>query len=249
LSAKLKAYSVHGFTSLGIACGFFAIISISNSKIEEAFLWLAIAFLIDGIDGSLARKFKVKENTPNIDGAILDNIIDYVNYVVVPVYLFYKLQMVPINYLIPSSILILMVSCYTFANKKIKTDDFYFEGFPALWNLVVLYFYILQTPQWVNIIFVILFALLTFIPLKYVHPFRVKHLMKTNLFMVLMWVITTSILLFKHSLIALIFCPSNCVLASVLDTAKVIWILVTIYFLSHILYQSFKDKSMHKRLN
>ena len=85
MNSKVSAYFVHLFTALGVVFGFLALLATVKQEIPEAFLWLALALFVDGVDGTLARAAKVKENTPNIDGAVLDNIIDYLNYVVVPV--------------------------------------------------------------------------------------------------------------------------------------------------------------------
>ena len=192
--SKAPSYLVHVFTALGVVFGFLALLATVDGKIPEAFLWLAFALFVDGVDGTLARAVNVKQNTPEIDGAILDNIIDYLNYVVVPVFIFYSLGMAPEQYLLLSCIAILLVSCFTFINTNIKTDDFYFSGFPAIWNIVVLYFYILESSEFTNFIFVILFCVLTFIPFKYVHPFRVVEFRKITLMITSIWMITTTIL-------------------------------------------------------
>ena len=102
MHSKALAYLVHLFTALGVVFGFLALIATVNGNIVEAFLWLAFALFVDGVDGTLARAVNVQKNTPEIDGAILDNIIDYLNYVVVPVFIFYTLRMVPDQYLILS---------------------------------------------------------------------------------------------------------------------------------------------------
>ena len=156
MNPKVSAYLVHLFTALGVVFGFLALLATVNLEIPEAFLWLALALFVDGVDGTLARAANVEENTPYIDGAILDNIIDYLNYVVVPVFIFYTLNMVPEPFLLLSSAAILLVSCFTFINTKTKTEDFYFSGFPANWNIVILYFYILDSTQWINLFFVLL---------------------------------------------------------------------------------------------
>jgi phosphatidylcholine synthase len=177
----------------------------------------------------LARAVNVKQNTPEIDGAILDNIIDYLNYVVVPVFIFYSLGMAPEPYLLLSCVAILLVSCFTFTNTNIKTDDFYFSGFPAIWNIVVLYFYILESSEFTNFIFVILFCVLTFIPFKYVHPFRVVEFRKITLMITCIWMITTTILLFDVSSDP-VFISAN----------FVIWLITNIYFAGNILFRSIK---------
>ena len=97
---KAPSYLVHIFTALGVVFGFLALVATVDGKIPEAFLWLAAALFVDGVDGTLARAVNVNQNTPEIDGIILDNIIDYLNYVVVPVFIFYSLGMAPEPYLL-----------------------------------------------------------------------------------------------------------------------------------------------------
>ena len=228
--SKAPSYLVHIFTALGVVFGFLALLATVDGKIPEAFLWLAFALFVDGVDGTLARAVNVKQNTPEIDGAILDNIIDYLNYVVVPVFIFYSLGMAPEPYLLLSCIAILLVSCFTFTNTNIKTDDFYFSGFPAIWNIVVLYFYILESSEFTNFIFVILFCILTFIPFKYVHPFRVVEFRKITLMITSIWMITTTILLFDLSFSNPIFASAN----------FIIWLITNVYFAGTIVFRSIK---------
>ena len=132
-------------TASGIVLGFLSVVAILNNDHVAAFLWLGLALLVDGIDGTLARKAKVNENVPNIDGSTLDNVIDFFTYVIIPALMIYWFGMVPSGWEIICSAAILAASCYTFANINQKTQDFYFSGFPALWNIVVLYFFILGT--------------------------------------------------------------------------------------------------------
>ena len=228
--SKAPSYLVHIFTALGVVFGFLALLATVDGKIPEAFLWLAAALFVDGVDGTLARAVNVNQNTPEIDGAILDNIIDYLNYVVVPVFIFYSLGMAPEQYLLLSCIAILLVSCFTFINTNIKTDDFYFSGFPAIWNIVVLYFYILESSEFTNFIFVILFCVLTFIPFKYVHPFRVVEFRKITLMITSIWMITTTILLFDLSFSNPIFTSTN----------FIIWLITNVYFAGTIVFRSIK---------
>ena len=158
---KIAAWAVHGFTASGAVLGFLAIISIFNNDQVGSFLWLGLALLVDGLDGTIARKIGVTDKAPNIDGSTLDNLIDYLNYVIIPSLMIYWFQMVPngCEIIIPAGIF--AVSLYTFANINMKTDDFYFSGFPALWNIVVLYFYILNTNHYINLIVII-----------FLHPFQ-----------------------------------------------------------------------------
>tara|TARA_Y100000590_G_scaffold468091_1_gene649377 strand:+ start:17965 stop:18675 length:711 start_codon:yes stop_codon:yes gene_type:complete len=192
---KVQSWSVHFFTASGALAGFLSLEAIYRNNIFEAFLWLSVAFFIDGVDGSLARRYKVSELVPSIDGSILDNIIDYLNYVFIPAVMVYVFKLVPDNLSIISVGLILIVSCYTFSNTKLKTEDYYFQGFPALWNIVVFYLFVIETSQFINFLSIVFLSVMTFIPLKYVHPFRVEDKKTLNLLMTILWSICCALLL------------------------------------------------------
>jgi len=136
---KTTAWAIHIFTSLGIVLGFLALLSVLSGEKVHAFLWLAGALFVDGVDGTLARKARVADFAPNINGAVLDNIVDYFTYVIIPALMVYWFSLVPPGWELGVASMILLVSCYTFANTNLKTEDYFFSGFPALWNIVVLY--------------------------------------------------------------------------------------------------------------
>ena len=216
---KLFALFIHLLTSLGIVAGFFALLSVLSDEIVEAFLWLGLAFFIDGVDGPLARRFKVKEVSPNIKGEVLDNIVDYFNYVIVPTLIIYQFDMVPQSSELLIIPIILIASCYTFANSNLKTVDNYFIGFPALWNVVVFYIYILNTSQIFNLLILIIFCLLTFVPFKYVHPFRVQNWRPLTLGLTILWGMSSLILLLRGE--------TN----QYLEIVYWLWGVISIYFL------------------
>ena len=229
---KIAAWAVHGFTASGAVLGFLAIISILNNDLVGAFLWLGLALLIDGIDGSLARKIGVLDKTPNIDGSTLDNVIDYLNYVIIPALMIYWFQMVPNGWEIILPAGMFAVSLYTFANLNMKTNDYYFSGFPAVWNIVVLYFYILNTHPIINVIIILLLFIFTFIPIKFVHPLRVKKIRNLTIFCTVLWSATTLKLVTTNPDINL-FTEQKIVL--------LIWIVCSIYFATICGTRSFKD--------
>ncbi len=228
---KITAWAVHGFTASGAVLGFLAIISIFNNDQTSSFLWLGLALLVDGLDGTIARKVGVSDKAPNIDGSTLDNVIDYLNYVIIPSLMIYWFQMVPNGWeiIIPASIF--AVSLYTFANINMKTEDYYFSGFPALWNIVVLYFYILNTNHYINLIVIIFLSILTFIPIKFVHPLRVKKLRNITIFCTIIWSATTLKLVTT-------FPEINLFNEKIVLT---IWIICSFYFAAICGSRSFKD--------
>jgi phosphatidylcholine synthase len=229
---KIAAWAVHGFTASGAVLGFLAIISILNNDLVGAFLWLGLALLIDGIDGTLARKIGVLDKTPNIDGSTLDNVIDYLNYVIIPALMIYWFQMVPNGWEIILPAGMFAVSLYTFANMNMKTNDYYFSGFPAVWNIVVLYFYILNTHPIINVIIILFLFIFTFIPIKFVHPLRVKKIRNLTIFCTVLWSATTLKLVTTNPEI------------NIFDEQKIvllIWIVCSIYFATICGTRSFKD--------
>jgi len=230
---KIAAWAVHGFTASGAVLGFLAIISIFNNDLVGAFLWLGLALLIDGLDGSLARKIGVTNKTPNIDGSALDLVIDYLNYVIIPALMIYWFQFVPPGWEIYIPAGIVAVSLYTFANINMKTSDYYFSGWPAIWNILVLYFYILGTNLWINLIVIIILYILTFVPIKFVHPLRVKNLRNYTIFATVLWGASTLKLVTANPNINL-FLEEKIVMA--------IWILCSIYFASLCFTKSIKDE-------
>jgi phosphatidylcholine synthase len=192
------AWSVHAFTTFGIVAGFLALVAVLKGDAFTAFVWLGVALFVDGVDGSLARKARVAEYTPNFDGASLDLVIDYFTYVAVPALMIYWFNMVPLEGLyfagstwsLVCAVIIMAVSCYTFANVGMKSSDYYFVGFPAIWNVVVLYFYLFDTGPWINFVTVIVLAILTFVPVKFVHPLRVTHWRKFTVMVTVVWAAT-----------------------------------------------------------
>jgi phosphatidylcholine synthase len=138
----------------------------------------------------------------------------------VPVFVIYWFDFVPERTEIISAFIILAVSCYTFANSNLKTSDFYFSGFPALWNIVILYFYILDTDPFVNFLTICLLATFTFIPIKYLHPFRVKRFRLLSLSVLVIWMITTVLILYFRELNE-----------NLIKAAFTLWVMSNIYFI------------------
>jgi len=195
---KGMAWSVHAFTTSGIVLGFLALVSVLKNDAVAAFMWLGLALFVDGVDGTLARRARVSEYTPNFDGASLDLVIDFFNYVAVPALMIYWFNMVPVPFFFSGSTwslicaaLTMAVSCYTFANVGMKSFDYYFVGFPAIWNVVVLYFYLFNTGWLINLITIIALSVLTFVPIKFVHPLRVTHWRNITIPMTVLWAALT----------------------------------------------------------
>ncbi len=229
---RLMGILVHLLTGFGIVAGFFALIAVMNNNQKEAFLWLGLAFLLDSIDGTLARKFNVKKNLPNIDGKMLDSIIDFFNYVIIPSIMIYWFRYVPDQFILLIPAILIFISIFSYVNLNILTNDNYYNGFPAIWNVIVLYFYIFGTSQNINLIFLILLILLKFSPLKCIHPLRVKKFKSLSIFFAFIWFIMSIFLVVIKDL------NVNPVYELFL---MFLWVISNIYFISVSIFKTLRN--------
>ncbi len=152
------------------------------------FLWLVVAFFVDGIDGPLARKYDVKTNSPIYDGVLLDLIIDYLTYVFVPAYALFKHpEMLPGWTGWVAIMVITFTSALYFADTRMKTKDYSFSGFPGCWNMLVLVVFAIRPDYWVILGLVVVLAIAMFLPIKFVHPTRTARWRLVTLPMALAW--------------------------------------------------------------
>ena len=172
--ARAGAWLVHAFTATGGVFAILALMAIDRQDWRLAFAWLGVALVVDGIDGSFARRARVKERAPRIDGSVLDLVIDYLNYVFVPTALIWKAGLVPEAWAWWLAALIQLASLYVFARVDMKTEDNYFRGFPGLWNVVALYLFAAQPGPLAGAVIVLVLVILSFAPIHFVHPFRVR---------------------------------------------------------------------------
>ena len=172
---KTLAWSVHLFTGTGAVWGFLTLLAIWESNFKLAIIYMVIAMFVDGFDGMLARWFHVKEYARQIDGALLDNIIDYLNYVVVAALLLVRVpNLLPHGFEMAAAISILLTSGYQFTQTDAKTDNnsYFFKGFPSVWNFLVVYMMLLRLDPWINLGGLIVCNILVFVPVKYLYPSR-----------------------------------------------------------------------------
>jgi len=181
------AAAVHVLTATGAVFGFFALIATARGAYETAFLWLGAALLVDGLDGPLARYFDVKETLPRVCGESLDLVIDYLTYVIVPAFMLYNAGLVPSGFAGIAASAVMLSSLFHFADTQSKTKDGFFVGFPALWNLFALYAFVLRPAPELVLAGVALFSVLTFIPLKWGHPVRVRAFRWVTLTVTAIW--------------------------------------------------------------
>ncbi|HEX8262004.1 MAG TPA: CDP-alcohol phosphatidyltransferase family protein [Allosphingosinicella sp.] len=189
------AWAVHLFTASGVVLAFLALTAIDQGDWRLALLWLLAALAIDGVDGTLARLARVKEHAPRIDGEAFDLIVDYLNYVFVPAVFICRAGLVPAALTLPLAAAILLSSVYVFVRRDMKTHDNYFRGFPALWNVVALYLFAARPGEAAGAVAVAVFAVLSFAPIRFVHPFRVRDFQPWLQIVALLWAAATLALL------------------------------------------------------
>jgi phosphatidylcholine synthase len=169
------AYGVHVFTALGAALGFLALEAVIRGDLTLAFWWLGVALVVDAADGPMARRLNVIETASRYDGALLDLVVDFITYVFVPAAMLFRPEVMAQPWGILSGLVITLGSALYFADTTMKTDDWWFRGFPAVWNVVVFYIVVFTPPTPVAVLIIVVLAALMFLPVIFVHPFRVKR--------------------------------------------------------------------------
>lgn len=189
------AWLVHMFTGSGAVLALLALVAIEQERWHLALLWLFVAIVVDGIDGTFARWAQVKRQAPRIDGDALDLIVDYLTYVFVPTIFMWKAGLILPSMGLWLAAAIQFSSLYLFARSDMKTDDNYFRGFPALWNLIAFYLFVVEASSTTGAIVIIAFVALTFAPVHFVHPFRVRDYGRWLPLLAAIWAIATVALL------------------------------------------------------
>ena len=179
-------WAVHLLTASGAALALAASLAAANNQWQLAFLWLGIALIVDGLDGPLARR---RQRVPWFDGAMLDFVIDYATYVLVPAIILVRCDLVAQPYGLIAGLVVAVVGAMYFADTRMKTPDAAFRGFPAVWNVVVFQLMIYQWPQLITLLILAVFSVLTFTGVEFVHPIRVKRLRPLTLGMCALWAV------------------------------------------------------------
>jgi len=174
-AARAAAWSVHALTASGAAMGLFALLEAARGDLRASALWMLGAFAIDCVDGTLARAANVHVRVPNIDGRRLDDVVDYLNYVIVPCFFLAQGGFVAWAW----TVLPALASAYQFAQADAKTDDHFFLGFPSYWNFVAIYGWLLDVSAGAMIAWLIALSVLVFVPIKYLYPSRMTRLART----------------------------------------------------------------------
>jgi phosphatidylcholine synthase len=181
------AWLVHLYTAAGTLAAFFGTVAVFDDRYRDAFLWMTAATLVDATDGILARLARVRELLPGFDGARLDDIVDYLTFVFLPVLLLYRSGALPGEWDASITSLVLLSSAYGFASGDAKTHDHFFTGFPSYWNIVALYLHAARTPPWFNAGLLVALSALVFVRVGFVYPSRTPTLRTVTVVLASIW--------------------------------------------------------------
>jgi len=185
--AEIRAFSVHILTASGSFLAFLGVVAAAERRFVDMFWWLGLALLVDGIDGPIARKVRVKEVLPHWSGDTLDNIIDYVTYVLLPAFALYQSGMIGEPWSFVAAGMIVVSSAIYYADMGMKTDEYFFSGFPVVWNMIVFTLFVIDASATTALAVVVVSVALTFLPIHFLHPVRVRRLRILNIVVFLAW--------------------------------------------------------------
>lgn len=186
-ASRGASVAVHLLTASGALCGLLSLHHTARADWQGAFAWLGAALIIDAIDGPLARRLDVQAALPRFSGARLDQVVDFLNYCVVPAFILQECGILSGWQSGVASGLVVLSSLFHFADRHSKTDDGYFVGFPAIWNVVCLYLFVFALTGWLALAGILVLVGLTFTPVKWVHPLRVERLRPLTVVIVCVW--------------------------------------------------------------
>ena len=192
---RVATFSVHIFTALGAGVALIALLEAVREHWAAMFAWLGVALIIDALDGPIARRLDVVRAHPDWSGEVLDLVVDFVTYVFVPAYAIAASGMLlPVAAPLLGAGIVISGALY-FADRRMKAADNHFRGFPALWNVVAFYLFLLQLSRPLSSVLVIVLIALTFVPFHVVHPVRVRRLRGLTLSLIGIWALLSIVVL------------------------------------------------------
>lgn len=225
---RIAGWGVHMFTASGAFVGLMALLEIYQHQLLPAFWLMGIAVVIDAVDGFFARLIKIKVAVPEINGELLDNIVDFFNYTIVPAFFILVTTLVPEYWRYVCVIAIAFSSAYQFTQYDAKTSDHFFKGFPSYWNIAVFYLYFWQMSESANLIILLGLAVLSFVPIKYIYPSRLDYLTHSKalrfatLFATVVWGVATGGLMW-------IFPQTNHALVFISMSYMILYVVFSLY--------------------
>lgn len=183
------AYGVHVLTAIGAALGFLALEAVISGDLPRAFNWLAIALVVDAVDGPLARWLNVTETASRYHGETLDLVVDFITYVFVPAAMLLRPEVMEQPFGLAAGLMVMIGSALYFADTEMKTEDWWFKGFPAVWNVVIFYIVLFRPPVLLTLAIVVVLTAMMFLPVIFVHPFRVRRWRALTVSLLVLWCI------------------------------------------------------------
>jgi phosphatidylcholine synthase len=211
---RALAFSIHVLTACGVGIALLALLAAVRGEWTLMFLWLGVQLVIDGIDGPLARAFNVAERQPRWSGDVLDLVVDFTTYVFVPAYAMAAGALMPDPWGIAAGFAVAVSGALYFADRDMKTQENYFRGFPAVWNVVAFYLLLLRPEPSVSAAVVALFVVLSFMPIRFIHPIRVRRLRALTLTLLAVWAVLAGIALYEGLTPAVWVNVALCVIAA-----------------------------------
>lgn len=206
LTQRCMGWLIHIFTASGACVGLLALYAIYQHNLIGALWLMGAAIVIDAFDGMFARMVKIKQVVPEINGELLDNIVDFFNYTIVPCFFLLVTELLPEHWRLLAVTVIIFSSAYQFSQVDAKTSDHFFKGFPSYWNIAVFYLFFWQTTSTTNMVILMSLAVLSFVPIKYVYPSRLdyltddKYLRLGMVFITVLWGLSSGGLLWIYPL-------------------------------------------------
>ncbi len=193
---KCCAWAVHFYTATGAVAGLVTLELIARGDFRGALVVMAIALFVDSTDGPLARRVNVRARLPLFDGGLLDNVVDYLTYVAIPLFFMLRAGIVADDVKgLAVACFVMLASAYGFCRTDAKTTDHYFLGFPSYWNLVAFYLFCLRLPMPVNEALLSALAVMVFLPIKFIYPNRTEPLRRLTLTLGVIWAAVTAVML------------------------------------------------------
>jgi phosphatidylcholine synthase len=195
--SNVPAFSVHILTASGAVLALFALLAALAHEWSLMFWLLGAALIVDGIDGTIARRLEVADRLPRWSGDVLDLVVDFLTYVFVPAFVVVVSGLVPLPLAVVCAAAIILTGALYFADREMKTSDYYFRGFPAVWNVPLFYLFLLQPPPWITALAIFLLAICTFLPIPFVHPFRVRRGRSISIALLVIWSVLACVTLLR----------------------------------------------------
>jgi phosphatidylcholine synthase len=192
---RRRAWLVHFYTAFGAVLAFAGAWGVVHGSDRLALGSMFAAMIVDATDGMLARRARVKDVLPQIDGGRIDDIVDYITFVFLPLLLLDASGGLPRFTVFPVAAVVLLSSMYGFVAPDAKTSDHFFTGFPSYWNVVVLYLLLFGTPPGVNAIALLGLSALVFVRIGYVYPSRTPALRPLTLALATVWALQLGVII------------------------------------------------------